>query len=149
MGSCSAGSIFAAGASLAGFVLRRLWMWRGSPLLRHRITRIAPHVNDTVLFLTAIWLAAMLGYWPLPVWLICKITAVVLYIVTGAVGLHYGGTPGRKKLFFGVALVLFAYVVALAYLKHPLLLIQAASKVPAPACEASREAGPSPSRRQY
>ena len=115
--------LFTAGASLAGFVLRGLWMWRGSPLLSHRVTRIAPHVNDTVLFLTAIWLAAMLGYWPLPVWLICKITAVVLYIVTGAVGLHYGGTPGRKKLFFGVALVLFAYVVALAYVKHPLLLI--------------------------
>ncbi len=114
--------LLTAGASLAGFVLRGLWMWRGSPLLSHRITRIAPHVNDTVLFLAAIWLAAMLGYWPLPVWLICKITAVVLYILTGAVGLHYGGSPRKKKLFFGVALVLFAYVVALAYLKTPLLL---------------------------
>ena len=98
-------------------------MWRGSPLLSHRVTRIAPHVNDTLLFLTAIWLAAMLGYWPLPVWLICKISAVVLYILTGAVGLHYGGSPGKKKAFFCCALGLFGYVVAIAYLKSPLLLI--------------------------
>ena len=96
-------------------------MWRGAPLLRHRITRIAPHVNDTVLFLTAIWLAAMLGYWPLPVWLICKITAVVLCILTGAVGLHYGGSPGKKKVvFLRVRLACSAYVVAIAYLKHRL-----------------------------
>lgn len=115
--------LMTAGASLAGFVLRGVWMWRGSPLLGHRITRIAPHVNDTVLFLTAVWLATLLGYWPLPVWLICKITAVVLYILAGAAGLHYGGSPTRKKIFFSLALGLFGYVVAIAYLKSPLLLI--------------------------
>lgn len=98
-------------------------MWRGSPLLRHRITRIAPHVNDAALFLSALWLAIMSGYWPLPVWLICKIVAVVLYIFAGALGLHYAGTPGRKRTCFFVALAFFAYVVALAYLKHPLLSV--------------------------
>lgn len=111
-----------AGASLAGFVVRGVWMWRGSRLLRHRVTRVAPHVNDTVLFITGIWLASKLGYWPLPVWLICKLVAVLLYIMAGSMGLHYGGTPRRQKLFFCVALALFAYIVALAYLKQPLLL---------------------------
>ena len=111
-----------AGASLAGFALRGVWMWKESPLLRHRITRVAPHVNDTVLFVTAIWMAIMLGYWPLPLWLICKVTAVVLYILTGALGLHYARSPAQQRLFFCLALLLFAYVVAVAYLKHPLLL---------------------------
>ena len=111
-----------AGASLAGFVLRGIWMWRESPLLRHPITRIAPHCNDTILFVAAIWLAVLHGYWPLPLWLVCKITAVLLYIVTGALGLHYAATPRRKKWCFCAALLLFAYVVAVAYLKHSLLL---------------------------
>ncbi len=112
-----------AGASLAGFVVRGVWMWRGSRLLRHPVTRVAPHVNDTVLFITAIWLASMLGYWPLPVWLICKLVAVVLYIVAGGLGLHYAGSPGRQKFFFSAALLLFGYVVAIAYAKAPLLII--------------------------
>ena len=115
--------LITAGASLAGFVLRGVWMWRRSPLLRHRITRIAPHLNDTLLFLSALWLAVTLGYWPIPLWLAAKIAAVVLYIVTGACGLHYAGTPPRRKLFFCLALALFAYVVAVACLKSPLLLI--------------------------
>ena len=34
----------------------------------------SPRTSTTpCFFLAAIWLAAMLGYWPLPVWLICKI----------------------------------------------------------------------------
>lgn len=106
---------------MAGFMLRGAWMWRESPLLHHRITRIAPHVNDMVLFGSALWLAAMLGYWPLPVWLICKLVTVVLYIVAGGLGLHYAGSLGRQKFFFCAALLLFGYVVAIAYAKTPLL----------------------------
>ncbi|WP_446830768.1 SirB2 family protein [Candidatus Foliamicus sp.] len=115
--------LLAAAASLSGFVLRGVWMWRRSPLLRHRVTRVAPHINDTILFGSALWLAVNLGLWPLPVWLICKLAAVTLYIVSGALGLHYAATTGQRKLFFCLALALFSYVVAVAYLKHPLLLI--------------------------
>ncbi len=98
-------------------------MWRRSPLLRRPVTRTVPHVNDAILFATAVVLAVMLDLWPLPAWLACKIAGVALYIASGALGLHYAPTLGLRKLFFCLAVALFAYVAAVARLKHPLLLV--------------------------
>ena len=50
-----------------GFVLRGIWMLRASPLLHHPLTRVLPHVNDTLL------LAAGVGLlWGLS-WLMLKL----------------------------------------------------------------------------
>ena len=43
--------------SLAGFAARGALMLAGSPLLNARWVRVAPHVVDTVLLASAIWLA--------------------------------------------------------------------------------------------
>ena len=43
--------------SLAGFVARGALMAAGAPVLRSRFARVAPHVVDTVLLASAIWLA--------------------------------------------------------------------------------------------
>ena len=43
--------------SAAGFLLRGLWMITGSALLQHRLTRVLPHVVDSLLLLSAITLA--------------------------------------------------------------------------------------------
>ena len=40
-----------------GFVLRGIWMLMDSPLLKARLTRILPHIIDTVLLGSAILLA--------------------------------------------------------------------------------------------
>ena len=40
--------------TITGFVVRAYWMMRSSPLLQHRITRIAPHVIDTLFLLSGI-----------------------------------------------------------------------------------------------
>lgn len=51
--------------SFAGFLLRSWWMWRDSPLLRHRLTRTLPHVNDSLLLAAGVWLALLLHTSPL------------------------------------------------------------------------------------
>src|SRR5690606_39384348 len=59
--SIHVGSVVLSGA---GFALRGLWMLSGSELLRHRVTRIVPHVVDTVLLAPAIVLVMMSGQYP-------------------------------------------------------------------------------------
>lgn len=48
----------------AGFLLRGVWMLAGSPLLSHRLTRVIPHLVDTVLLGSAIGLAIVTHQYP-------------------------------------------------------------------------------------
>ena len=51
----------AAALSIAGFALRGAWMLRSPQRLSERWVRIVPHVIDTVLLASALWLAWQLG----------------------------------------------------------------------------------------
>ena len=88
--------------TLAGFMLRGYWMLRGSPLLASRAVRILPHVNDTILFVSAVWAAVLINQYPfVDAWLTAKVLGAVAYIVLGAVALTYGaqaeaGTKGAS-----------------------------------------------------
>jgi uncharacterized membrane protein SirB2 len=48
-----------------GFLLRAWWMLRDAPLLNHPVTRVLPHINDSLLLVTAVWLAVWSGQYPL------------------------------------------------------------------------------------
>jgi uncharacterized membrane protein SirB2 len=106
--------------TISGFMLRGLWMLRQSPLLQHRLTRILPHVIDTVFLLSGIGLVAVLQ---IPVsdapWLIAKIVALVVYILLGTVALKRGRTPAIRQVSFVLALAAFAYIVGVAIYKTP------------------------------
>ena len=52
------------GLSIAGFIARGVLMLRGSPLLQARFVRVAPHVVDTALLASAVWLAWSLHQYP-------------------------------------------------------------------------------------
>ena len=92
-----------------------------SPLLSHRITRIAPHIVDTLFLISGIILVLQLR---LPVlqsdWLLAKIAGLVLYIVFGAFALKRGKTRRIRGIAFVGALLAFAYVVNTAITKSPL-----------------------------
>lgn len=108
----------AAGLSISGFVLRLNWMVTGSPLLQARLTRVVPHIVDTVLLASAI---AMLIGWRLApwqaFWLSYKVLALLIYIVLGSIALKRGRTR-QQRLLAGVAAVLvFASIVAAAVYK--------------------------------
>lgn len=112
---------FLAILTISGFVLRARWALRSSRLLQHRITRIAPHVIDTLFLATGIILIVQLQ---LPVletgWLIAKLVGLIVYIVLGAMTLRPGRGERARLLAFTGALLAFAYVVNTAITKSAL-----------------------------
>ncbi|MGE5490708.1 MAG: SirB2 family protein [Actinomycetota bacterium] len=105
-----------------GFCLRGFWMLTGSPLLRARLTRILPHVIDTVLLGSALTLVFMSGQYPfVQPWLTAKVLGLLAYIVFGTLALKRGRTPEMRLGFFVLALLTFAYIVGVALTRNPLL----------------------------
>ena len=106
--------------SISGFVLRGVWMLQDSPLLKARVTRILPHVVDTVLLVSAIALALRSAQYPfVHAWLSAKVLALLAYIVLGGVALKYGKTRRIRTLSFGLALLSFLYIVSVAITRNP------------------------------
>lgn len=107
-------------ASIAGFILRGIWMMSKSGKLEAKVTRIAPHVIDSVFLLSGIGLIMVLR---LPVmtqpWLLAKFAALVVYIVLGAVALRRGPTISVRRTAFVLALLTFAYIVGVALTRSP------------------------------
>lgn len=109
-----------AALSIAGFIARGLLMLAGSPLLETRFARVAPHVVDTVLLASALWLAWFLGQAPfVHGWLTAKVVALLGYIALGMVALRRGRTRGLRAAAFAGALACAAYIVAVALTRDP------------------------------
>lgn len=66
--------------SATGFLLRGLWMITGSPLLQHRLTRVFPHIVDSLLLLSAIALAVMIQQYPFSAgWVTAKVFGLLAH----------------------------------------------------------------------
>ena len=101
-----------------GFVLRGAWMMRGSPMLARRWVRVVPHVVDTVLLASAIALAVMIRQYPLvQSWLTAKVFGLIAYITLGTIALKRGRTRAIRITAFWGALLVFAYIIAVAVTK--------------------------------
>jgi uncharacterized membrane protein SirB2 len=109
----------AAGLSIALFILRGAWRAWSPRLLLLAFVRIAPHVIDTVLLLSAVWLAAKLPAAMPHGWLAAKLVALVAYIVLGTIALKRGRTAGVRIAAFAAALATFGYIVSVAMTKNP------------------------------
>ena len=106
--------------SIAGFSLRGYWMAFDHPLLQHRLTRIAPHVIDTLLLASAITMLVILHLSPLAQpWLLAKIIALLLYIGLGMLALRFGRTRKVRVTAWGLALLAAGYMLSVAYSKNP------------------------------
>lgn len=117
--------------SISGFALRGAWMLLGSPLLQRRLTRVLPHVVDTVLLGSAIGMAAMIRQYPFAdAWLTAKLVALLLYIVLGSVALKRGHTKRVRALAFGGALLTLSYLVAVALTRSPWPMLAGAHGAP-------------------
>lgn len=104
-----------AALSIAGFALRGAWMLADSPRLQQRVVRVAPHVVDTVLLASALWLAWFLGEAPfVHGWITAKVLALVAYIALGMVALRRGRSKAVRSAAFAGALAAAAYIVAVA-----------------------------------
>jgi len=108
--------------TIVGFVIRGIWMMRGSPLLNTRPVRIVPHINDTLLLISAVSAAAILGQYPfVDTWLTAKMLGLTAYILLGAVALTYGPTRRIRISAYAGALLSFTYVITVAFTKNPLI----------------------------
>lgn len=106
--------------SFSLFFARGIWMLRTSPLLQKKWVKIAPHIIDTVLLISAIGLAIMLGATPFnSPWLLAKIIALLLYIVIGSIALKRGKTITTRIAAWLIAQSIFLYIVLTALTHNP------------------------------
>jgi uncharacterized membrane protein SirB2 len=112
-------------ASISGFGLRGYWMVGDNPLLQHRLSKVLPHVIDTLLLGSAISLLMVLHLSPLVhLWLGAKIIALLLYIGLGMAALRFGRTKKIKISAWLLALLMAGYIVSVAYSKSPWGILQ-------------------------
>lgn len=105
--------------SATGFLLRGLWMMTGSSLLQHTLTRVLPHIVDTVLLSSAIVLAMMIEQYPFSAgWVTAKVIGLLAYILLGTVALKRGRTQRVRAGAFIAALLVYAWIVSVAITKN-------------------------------
>ena len=105
-----------------GFALRGWWMLNDSPLLRARLTRVVPHVVNTLLLGSALLMAWQSSQYPFAQgWLTAKFFGLLAYILCGTMALKRARTKGRRVVFLVLALLAYAYIVGVALTRNPLL----------------------------
>jgi uncharacterized membrane protein SirB2 len=107
--------------SVTGFFARGVGAFAGAAWVRARTARTLPHVVDTVLLATALWMAAILRATPgnAP-WLYAKIGGLLLYIALGMLALRPGRPLPLRAGAWVAALLTFGWIVSVALTKNPL-----------------------------
>ena len=109
-----------AGLTLTGFVVRGYWMLQGSDRLKHPVTRVLPHIVDTVFLLSGIAMLVMVSLNPFTEdWLLAKFAGLILYVLLGSVAIRRGPTVRMRGVALVAAVAAFAYVVGVALSKSP------------------------------
>jgi uncharacterized membrane protein SirB2 len=107
--------------SFAGFFARGLGTLADAPWVSARAAKTLPHIVDSVLLLSALWLAWTLRLNPAEApWLLAKIIGLVAYIGLGVVALKPGRPIVQRALAWLAALAVFGYIVSVALTKNPL-----------------------------
>ena len=102
--------------TFCSFSIRVYWMYTGSPLLRNRVVKILPHVIDTILLVSGLYMAVMYyGAFYKRRWLLLKLLGVVIYIILGAVALKAGRTRAIRMYAAAGAWLVFIYIVYIAW----------------------------------
>ena len=106
--------------SVSGFFLRGLLMMGDSPMLRARWIRVLPHINDTVLLVAALTLAAMSGQYPFVTdWVTAKVFGIIAYIILGALALRDASTRSMRIGCWIASLAVFGWIVSVALTRQP------------------------------
>ena len=104
--------------TIAGFGLRGYWIATGSAWSQHRVTKIAPHVIDTLFLLSGFGIVFVMHIQVMQQsWLLAKFTGLIAYIVLGVFAFRLGRTPQIKAIAFVAALSVYAYIVGVALTK--------------------------------
>jgi uncharacterized membrane protein SirB2 len=83
--------------------------------------RILPHVVDTVLLASAIWLTIEIHQYPIVNgWLTVKVIALVIYIGLAMQALNVTRSQSTRRFMFLAAVAVFAFIVTVARTHSPL-----------------------------
>ncbi|MBP9060438.1 MAG: SirB2 family protein [Rhodoferax sp.] len=106
--------------SISLFVLRGSLELLKQPWRQWRLLRVAPHVIDTVLLSSALWMAWQIGQYPfVNGWLTAKVLALLTYIGLGMRAMGKNTPAAQKPVYFAAALLSVGYVVGVALTRSP------------------------------
>lgn len=109
------------GISAILFILRAIMTLLGHDWRRHLWLKISPHINDTLLLISAITLSVYLRQYPFQeAWLTAKVLALIAYIVIGARALKAGMGHAQRVPWLLLAMLVFVYIVGVARVHHPM-----------------------------
>ena len=111
----------AVGLSILFFIFRFVWSQLDANALSKKWVKILPHIIDTVLLGSAVWLCIILSQYPfVNAWLTFKVIGVILYIVFGLFALKKAKTTLSKWAFFIAAIGVLMATAMVAVTKQPL-----------------------------
>jgi len=97
------------------FLIRGYWVFTSSGMMKKKWVKILPHVNDTVLLVSAIFLMISIQQYPfVHNWLTAKFSALIIYIVLGMFALKRAKEKKNKMIFFVLSIFTFSYIVMVA-----------------------------------
>lgn len=103
------------------FLARGAWVLSGRSLPRQPLFRSLPHIVDTVLLASALWLTTIIGQYPFrEPWLTVKVLLLVAYIVLGSLALRRAATRTGQAVAFVAAAAVFLFLFSVARYHHPL-----------------------------
>ncbi|MGD8925286.1 MAG: SirB2 family protein [Thioalkalispiraceae bacterium] len=106
--------------SITGFSYRSSLKLSNPTTLQRKWLKITPHIIDTLLLASAIYLVIASGLYPVWFnWVMAKITALILYILFGLYTLRFSKTRRQVILGFLLSLITFSYIVCVAITKQP------------------------------
>ncbi|MBJ2128838.1 SirB2 family protein [Alteromonas sp. IB21] len=111
----------AVGLSILFFIFRFIWSQLDANALSKKWVKILPHIIDTVLLGSAVWLCIILSQYPfVNAWITFKLIGVILYIVFGLFALKKAKTTLSKWAFFIAAIGVLMATAMVAVTKQPL-----------------------------
>jgi len=110
--------ILSALLSISGFVYRGILKLTAPEKLTRKWLKIAPHIIDTVLLTSAIYLVVIAELYPNAFnWVSVKIIALVIYIILGLFTLRFCQTRANIIVSFILAMTVFTYIIFVAKTK--------------------------------
>lgn len=107
--------------SILLFIMRFIWVQMDANALQRKWIKIVPHIIDTVLLASAVWLCVILSQYPFAqTWLTFKVIGVIAYIVLGLIALKKAKTAPVRWVTFLLALGVLAATAKVAVTKQPL-----------------------------
>jgi uncharacterized membrane protein SirB2 len=105
--------------SLALFSFRFALKYKGSKILEKKWLKITPHVVDTILLGSAIWLLTLSSMTQVDGWVASKVIGVIMYILSGFFALKWAKTNRSRIIGFVCAVIWIMLTASVGFSKQP------------------------------